>query len=222
MPHKMLTSWNADKQQGYRDKHPDNALIWHILLDESPSMSGENATNLRTAFSMYLAWLQRHADPMSLAEVRCFSTELAPSALKPLGMLQPLTAQTYDPIRGSGTALYRAVGETCAMAGRPGRHVLIVFTDGYDNASERFEWTSSRVHTLLTTLQAQSGWLCIFLGAFPGALEVGKRMGFVAGNCLTFATDQLPAAFETLRQATQQYLTAGPQERKLLAAGGIF
>lgn len=222
MAQKMLTSWNADRQQEYRDKHPDNALIFHCLLDASPSMAGEHARNLRTAFNMYLAWLQRYADPMSLAEVRCFATELAPSALKPLGMLRPLTEQTYDPLAGTGTALYRAVGETCTTAGRAGRHVLIVFTDGYDNASERFAWMASTVCTLLTTLQVEQHWLAIFLGAFPGALEVGKSMGFVAGNCLTFATDQFPAAFETLRHATQQYLTAGPQERKLLAAGGIF
>jgi hypothetical protein len=218
---KMLNSWNPERQQQYRATH--HSLVFHVLLDASPSMQGQEAVNLRRSFNMYLQWLQRHADPMSVMDVRCFSTDLDPSHPLPIGMVQPLTEQTYDPAEhGSGTALYRAVGETCTTATSAGQHVLITFTDGEDNTSRHFEWSASAVCTLLATLQEQQGWLCVFLGAFPTALTVGNAMGFAPGNCLTVTTDEIPEAFQRLRTATQRYLAAGPQERKLLATGGVF
>jgi hypothetical protein len=218
---KMLSSWNPERQQAYRAKH--HSLVFHVLLDASPSMQGEEARNLRRSFNMYLQWLQRHADSMSVMDVRCFSTPLDPSHPLPIGMVTPLTEQTYDPAEhGSGTALYRAVGETCTTATNAGQHVLVVFTDGADKTSRHFEWSVSAVCTLLTTLQEQQGWLAVFLGAFPDAVAVGKAMGFQPGNCLTFRTDEIPEAFARLRTATQRYLAAGPQERKLLATGGVF
>jgi hypothetical protein len=219
---RMLNSWNPDRQQQYRATH--QALTFHFVLDASPSMCGENEKNLRRAFNMYVSWLQAHADPMSQAEVRCFSTPLDPSTLVPLGLLKPLSGQTYNPAaHGSGTALYRAVGETCTQApDDTQQHVLIAFSDGYDNTSEDVGWSRGQVFTLLQTLQEQQGWLAVFLGALPDALEVGKSMGFHPGNCLTFGTDRIPEAFQRLLQATQKYLAAGPQDRKLLAAGGVF
>ena len=82
--HKMLNSWNPERQQQYRAKHQN--LVFHFLLDASPSMCGEEAVNLRRSFNTYLAWLQSHAAPMSLAEVRCFSTPLSARQ----SLLQPL------------------------------------------------------------------------------------------------------------------------------------
>lgn len=220
---KQLNNWDASRQQAYRAQHQETVLTFHFLLDASPSMAGKDATNLRHAYNMYLGWLQRYADPMSLADVRCFSTPLDPSQLRPLGSLNPLTAQTYDPMQhGSGTALYRAVGETASTADPTGQHILVVFTDGMDNTSGEFGWAHSNVYMLLQMLQREHAWLGVFLGAFPEALEIGKQMGFQAGNCLVFTSDKIPEAFETLRQATQRYLAAPVPERKLLAQGGIF
>ena len=220
-PEKLLASWDASKQQQYRQQHAQDCLTFHFVLDESPSMAGENAVNLRAAFNLYLAWLQRYAHPMSLAEVRCFSTQLSPGQLQPLGTLQSLTPYTYDPLRGDGTALYRAVGETCTTAAGDGQHILVVFTDGKDNASGSWAWTAQKVATILETLQTEKNWLAVFLGAFPEALPVARCMGFQAGNCLVFER-QIPEAFQSLTKATQQYLAAGTAARKLLTTRGVF
>lgn len=219
---RTLSTWDATKQTQYRAQHPQEALTFHFLLDASPSMIGKNATALRTAYNMYLQWLQRHAHPMSQAEVRCFSTVLDTGAIQPLSALRPLTGQTYNPLEDDGTALYRAVGDTCTTAPATGQHLLVVFTDGLDNTSAQFDWTSSKVFMLLKTLQEVNDWCCVFLGAFPEALEVGKDMGFLSGNCLTFASDRIPEAFQSLQRATQKYIAASTQERKLLAAGSMF
>jgi hypothetical protein len=178
--------------------------------------------DLMRAYNTYLSWLQTAAHPMSLAEVFTFDLQLHRlSSMQALGHVQALTPESYQPLHGNGTALYNAVGQVCTTQAQAGQHVLVVFTDGEDGAPEHV-WTAGQCCELLTTLQEHTGWLCVFLGAFQGALAVARSMGFHDGNCLTFPGDQIPHAFEHLRRATQRYLSAPVAERKLLATGGIF
>jgi hypothetical protein len=219
---KHLSTWDATRQETYRHQHAAQVVTFGFLLDTSPSGVGPHALALRSAYNTYLAWLQRHADPMSQGAVQCFSTEIDRRTLHPIGMLQPLTAQTYDPRDGDGTALYRAIGETCLKLEEGRQHLLCVFTDGMDNRSDEFGWSAEKVKTVLTTLQEQGQVCGVFLGAFPEALEVGTSCGFSPGNCLMFPNDSIPEAFQHLKRATQKYLTASPRERQLLTAQGVF
>ena len=218
---KQLASWDASRQAAWRQSHAQELCLFHLVLDASPSMHPYQRDLIR-AYNMYLAWLQAAADPMSLAEVFTFDLQLRRlSSMQALGTAQTLTPESYQPIHGNGTALYNAVGQVCTTATQTGQHVFVVFTDGQDGAQEP-GWTAGSCQELLTTLQEHTGWLCVFLGAFPEALDVAKSMGFHDGNCLTFPGDQIPQAFERLRQATRRYLAAPVPERKLLASGGIF
>lgn len=219
---KPLASWDAAKQDTYRKANADKVLTFHFVFDASPSMHGTPATNLRKAHALYLAWLQRHADPMSLVEVSTFATTLKRQPLTALGECQTLTDETYNPLGEGGTALYAATGQICTTPQGTGQHVLVVFTDGQDNASIGLGWTTEKVAQILTTLQTEEDWLAVFLGAGIDALGIGQVMGFTKGNCLAFPTDQIPEAFAHLTKATEQYLVAPPEERKLIAKGGIF
>jgi hypothetical protein len=218
---KALASWDASKQDAWRSQHAQDVLLVHFVLDASPSMHPYERDLMR-AYNTYLSWLQGAAHPMSLAEVFTFDTGLHRlSSMQALGAVQALTPESYQPLHGNGTAIYNAVGQVCTTTTQAGQHVLVVFTDGEDGAPEPV-WTAGQVRELLTTLQEHTGWLCVFLGAFPQALAVARSMGFHEGNCLTFPGDQIPHAFEHLRRATLRYLAAPVPERKLLATGGIF
>ena len=193
-------------------------MVFHLLLDASGSMAGHEA-DLRRAYNLYLDWLKHHADPMSLVETQSFGTQLRRSAVQALGIAPPLTTETYT-ARLGGTALYDALGTVATTAIDPMQHVLIVLTDGADTSSEAY--TATGVAELLTTLQEQSGWLCVFLGAYPDALATARTLGFHDGNCVTFTGEQIPEAFRTLTRATERYLAAPPADRKLLATGSFF
>jgi len=201
------------------------AVTFNFVVDASPSMRGQSECDLRRSFNQYLLWLKAHASPLSMAALRCFSSYLDPYSVVPLGQLEPLNTRTYDPSGGDGTALYRAIGETCsdiAIGRSSGQQVLVVFTDGLDNTSNVYGWTLEKTHDVLSGLIRTQGWLAVFLGAYPQALEVGCRLGFSEGNCLLLSTDQIPEAFRRLTAATQRYLSAGPGQRKLLAQTGVF
>jgi hypothetical protein len=215
---KPLASWDAARQQTYRRTHPGETFIFHLLLDGSGSMAAHEEP-LRRAYNLYLRWLKQHAPPMSLIDTRCFGSELQPSCVLALGDMPFLDTATYAAVYG-GTALRDAVGTVVTEASEPAQHVLIVLTDGIDEDSRR--WSVTQIRELLTTMQSTNDWLCIFLGAFPQALEVGSALGFVPGNCLVFGTERIPDAFERLRHATETYLLATPPARKLLAQHGVF
>jgi hypothetical protein len=224
---KLSQTWDSAKQDRYRQRQGFTAPVFHCLLDASGSMQ-EHAPAVIAAYNGYLGWLKRHADPMSLLELALFTHELVPGPLQALGSAVPLSAQTYAP--HGGTHLYAAVGVTITTKPRPGQHILIVFSDGQDMSNWEDDktgkpgkaWDAPSVATILTTLQQEEGWLCVFLGAFQGSLDVGQAMGFLPGNCLEFRSEKLPEAFQRLQQATQRYLSAPGAERKLLAAHGIF
>jgi hypothetical protein len=109
----------------------------------------------------------------------------------------------------------------CSTTTQAGKHILVLFTDGEDCAPVPV-WTAAKVHTLLTTLQDDAGWLCVFLGTEQAALTEAEAMGFHPRNCLLFPSEQLPEAFQRLQEATQRYLMASPIAQKQLAAGGVF
>lgn len=218
---KLLSTWDASKQQSWRGKNPDQALAFHFLLDASPSMV-PYADDLMKAYNMYAIWLRHTVHPMSMAQVSSFSSTLSLCPMLPIARLSLLIAETYQPRNGELTALYEAVGRICTEARQPGQHILIVFSDGDDNDSDPERWTAGKVSTLLSALQDHDHWLAVYLGAFEESLETAKAMGFREGNTLTFAADKIAEAFKDLQYATQKYLTAAPGERKLLAQGGIF
>lgn len=217
---KLGSTWDAAKKHSWRTKNPDQSLIFHFVLDASPSMISHKQA-LITAYNMYIRWLQDHASPMSMAQMVSFSTRWTIHPLCPLVSLPLLTSHDYRPEDGDGTAIYNTLGALCLTFTEKAKHIIVLFTDGEDCA-EDVVWTALQIRETLETLQDVDECLCIYLGAHQRALSVAQEMGFKPGNVLAFSSDQIAQAFRNLQHATQRYLTAAPAERKLLAAGGIF
>ena len=219
-PPKQLRTWNAERANAYREKNPAQVVVFHHLLDASPSMYRHRHT-LISAYNQQLRWLQAHAFPMSLGQRVLFDDQIAPAPVQPLGLLAPLTPAQYDPAASDGTALYEAMGAALVTQDTPGQHVLCLLTDGQDCCT-RTAWTVTRVHELFVTLQQERGWCGVFLGVDQDAKAVGQALGFPAAHCLDLAGDKIPEAFMTFQQAMQRFLQAPQAERMLLAAGGLF
>ena len=67
---------------------------------------------------------------------------------------------------------------------RPGKVICLIMTDGMENASH--EWSWDAVQTLTKQQQDQWNWKFIFIGANMDAIDVGGRMGFAAGDSITY------------------------------------
>lgn len=122
---------------------------------------------------------------------------LVPVAAMPLEEVPQLNAQTYLP-RGS-TALLDAIGETIDALGRrladtpepdrPGKVIVIVFTDGLENASHRCTWED--IAARIRRQRDQYAWEFIFLGANQDAIATASQMNvgavFTSGVASTAA-----------------------------------
>ena len=101
----------------------------------------------------------------------------------PLEEVPELTEETYT-VRGC-TALLDAVGTVVDYLGiihkyareedRPDRTLIVITTDGMENASRRFSY--ERVQELIRRGQEAYGWEILFLGANMDAAKEAGRMG---------------------------------------------
>jgi hypothetical protein len=113
-----------------------------------------------------------------------------------------------------GTALLDAIGKTVTHLGeklasevehkRPGKVIVVVVTDGYENSS--VEWTRTAVKDLVTQQQDQWNWEFIFLGANMDAIDVAGSYGFKSGSSITYAANAKGAANVT--QSLNSYVGA--------------
>lgn len=93
-----------------------------------------------------------------------------------------------------GTALLDAIGKGTTDLGnklaalpeahRPGKVLVVVVTDGYENSSR--EWQADTVKALITEQQDVWKWDYVFLGANIDAVAVGDLYGFKADKAMTF------------------------------------
>ena len=106
----------------------------------------------------------------------------------------------------SMTALLDALGTSVVELGtklaakpeddRPGKVIVVVVTDGYENASR--DWTRDKVKALVEQQQDEWNWTFVFLGANMDAISEGGALGVSAGSSMTYDTAHASQTFGSL------------------------
>lgn len=118
-----------------------------------------------------------------------------------------VSALEFQP-RG-GTPLYDSVGVIMSAAEKANakKTVLVVMTDGYENASK--EHTQASIKARVKQFEDRS-WEVVFLGANFDAVEtVSGGLGVGAGKTMNIAAGNLRSGFETLSTYTASYAATG-------------
>ena len=102
-----------------------------------------------------------------------------------------LTTDQYF-VRGS-TALLDAVGKTMLdvkarlartpAKERPGKVIMVITTDGYENASREF--SGKQIHDMIIR-QQQHGWEFLFFGANIDTVATAKSMGIKEADAMSY------------------------------------
>jgi uncharacterized protein YegL len=156
--------------------------VMHVvfILDRSGSMSGKEA-DVIGGFNSYVDELRRNpAGPVGISYLRFDNVvELVWNDV-PLADVPRMTPDDYA-VRGN-TALLDAVAMTVSSIKdvTEHRYVVIVHTDGMENASR--EWTVERVKTLIEERQARDNWTFAFFGEGVDAWSQAERYGYGAGQ----------------------------------------
>ncbi len=158
-------------------------MTTHVLMvtDMSGSMSGL-AGDVRGGFNAYLDGLAADTEGSYQITASLFDHEYMPLCTgAALADVPRLSVENYKP-RGT-TALLDAVGRTVAdfelrvsSLGDDDKVILVVQTDGFENASKEF--TSSAVRKLLADRTADGGkWAVLYIGAGVDSWSQAEAMG---------------------------------------------
>ena len=118
---------------------------------------------------------------------------------KPIAEVKPLVS--LYPM--GGTALNDAIGKTIDELGgrlsrlpeaeRPGKVVVVIVTDGEENASHIF--TAAQVKQKIEHQRHHYNWQFVFLGANQDAISNAKSLGISAANSADFSAANSRSAF---------------------------
>jgi hypothetical protein len=107
-------------------------------------------------------------------------------ALQPRGM-----TALHDAV-GIGVSEFGARLAAMPEHARPGTVLVVVATDGMENASR--EWKPKSVKGLLDQQRESYGWDFVFLGANQDAITTGAELGFAPDSSLDFDADAAAVA----------------------------
>lgn len=154
-----------------------------FVLDRSGSMEGRQ-TDVIGGCNKFIIDQKALKDPASVAFVR-FDTDIERfRAMTPLESVEPLTAADYVP-RGS-TALLDAIGQTINalekdwVAEKPDRAIMVIVTDGYENASQEFK--KNKIKEMIQAREKSGKWAFIYLGADVDAFAEAATLGINLSN----------------------------------------
>ena len=136
----------------------------------------------------------------------------------PLDQIPRMTEEVYF-TRGC-TALLDAVGGAIHHIGNvhkyarredvPDKTLFIITTDGYENASKRYDY--DKVRRMIERQKEKCGWEFLFLGANIDAAAEAKRFGIGADRAVNYKCDEAGTAlnYEVIHEAVRAVRACKP------------
>jgi len=179
-----------------------------FILDRSGSMSGLEKDTIGGFNSMIEK--QKREEGKALVSTVLFDSESTVIHDRlPLEKVPRMTEKEYF-TRGC-TALLDAVGGAIHHIGNvhkyarkedvPEKTMFIITTDGYENASKRYDYET--VKTMIERQKEKYGWEFLFLGANIDAAAEAKRFGISADRAVNYKCDKEGTAlnYEVISEA---------------------
>ena len=188
-----------------------------FILDRSGSMSALEKDTIGGFNSMIEK--QKREDGQALVSTVLFDNEsVVIHDRLPLDRVPPLTKREYY-TRGC-TALLDAVGGAIHHIGNvhkyarredvPEKTLFIITTDGYENASRRYDY--EKVRQMIQHEKEKYGWEFLFLGANIDAAREAARFGISADRAANYLADRegTGVIYETVSEAVCQVRSCAP------------
>ena len=163
-------------------------------LDRSGSMSGLESDTIG-GFNSMIGKQKKEAGEALVSTVLFDNESVVIHDRLPLDKVPRMTEREYF-TRGS-TALLDAVGGAIHHIGNvhkyarredvPEKTLFIITTDGYENASRRYDY--AKVRKMIERQKERYGWEFLFLGANIDAAAEAKRFGISADRAVDYLAD---------------------------------
>lgn len=133
-----------------------------------------------------------------------FTDTLVASA-KPV--LEPRGMTALHDALGKNITNLKAKFKAMPKEDRPDNVIVIVVTDGGENASREF--SGAQVKELVKKSRKKNDWQFVFLGANQDAVTTGGNLGFARGASMTFDTNNTTTTLASASAYTTNYRVAG-------------
>ena len=188
-----------------------------FILDRSGSMSGLERDTIG-GFNSMIERQKNEKGEAVVSTVLFDSESVVIHDRLPLCKVPRMTEKEYFP-RGS-TALLDAVGGAIHHIGNihkyarkedvPEKTMFIITTDGYENASKRYDY--EKVRKMIERQKEKYGWEFLFLGANIDAAAEAKRFGISADRAVNYKCDEEGTAlnYEVIGEAVRTVRASRP------------
>ena len=166
-----------------------------FILDRSGSMSGLEQDTIG-GFNSLIEKQKKESGEAYISTVLFDHTSEVLHDRVDLKKIKPMTEDEYY-VRGS-TALLDAVGGAIQHIGnvhkyardedRPEKTMFIIMTDGYENASRRYDY--DEIRRMITRQKKKYGWEFMFLGANIDVISEARKFGVDEEMAVEFLNDK--------------------------------
>ena len=187
------------------DKNENSFLNIRVVLDRSGSMSNCVHQTI-DALNGYLIGLQKE-NTEGVATVSLFDSQSIDIGVDKVQIkdLSPLDYSFLTP--RASTPLYDAIGagiyeHSSYNATREDKKVLVIVTDGYENASR--EYTGEAIKKLVEEKE-EAGWLIVYLGSDHDIYKQTKMMGIGPERSIRYSKGKSDSAFRSVLRTSGDY-----------------
>ena len=179
-----------------------------FIIDKSGSMSGLESDTIG-GFNSMIAKQKREEGTAVVSTVLFASESVVIHDRLPLDKVPRMTEEEY--FTGGCTALLDAVGgaihhiknihKYARKEDIPTKTMFIITTDGYENASRRYDY--EKVRKMIEQQKEEHGWEFLFLGANIDAAAEAKRFGISEDRAVNYRCDKKGTAlnYEVISEA---------------------
>ena len=167
-----------------------STTFYHIILDQSGSMSdciNQTLKGLASQRKEILAIANEFPEQEIRVGLTVFDHNIN-IKYRNLSVTELSKMDSFEYRPNGQTALLDAIGmsvaDTQRLMGNEDSAVMIILTDGYENASK--EYTHDKIKNLIQTKEATGKWSFTYLGATLDAVEIAKSMNFKEENSFAF------------------------------------
>ena len=192
----------------------EKKTIYHIILDQSGSMADciqQTISGFNEQLQVIKKLESEFLEQKILVGLTRFNDTVMPTCFgQPVNQIKPLSVETYVP--NGTTALLDAIGSTCLRITEDFANelkedttvVIVILTDGYENASRRF--TSKAIKDLISELEGTGKWTFTYLGATIDAVETASALNIKSRNSRSFNKTEMNESYEMLSSSLHTYL----------------